>query len=94
MLSSKPSCTTDELAYEAMRLIHAKNLQFTFSDGETKYTARFTPKTLEEESQEKTADQAIEEAQGKGELKNPITAHKDKQAVESAMKGSGVVTKT
>lgn len=90
MPASKPSCTTDDLAYEAMRLIRAKNLQFTFSDGETKYTASFTPKIASEDTGSETADQAIEEAQGKGELKNPIAA---RQAVKSAMKGSGVGTK-
>ena len=36
----------DELAYGAMKLIHAKNLRFSFEVEGQRYQARFTPREL------------------------------------------------
>lgn len=71
--------TTDDLAYEAMRLIHAKNLRFTFSDGATTYSARLTPRVAGEDKENKTPDEKLDSVVGQDELKNPLAKGKGKE---------------
>lgn len=72
----------DGLAYEAMRLIHAKNLRFTFTGNETTYTARFTPREVPEDQEKKTVVEKVEGVLGQGELKNPLERRKGKEKQE------------
>lgn len=58
----------DGLAYEAMRLIHAKNLRFTFTGTQTTYTARFTPRENPEDQEKKMTNEKVEGVLGQGEL--------------------------